>query len=181
MIKSDTRGVDALNADMPDTMLEPLIWNQLVAELGELPERPHIEPFDDQPWQQLPTLEDLEELWCALPVATIIMHRLATKAHGGGPDLSQYMAAQWQLADMELKLKKEREEQDAAAAAVDAGRLGENVAITVADTVGGGRAVPRRSKNRNKVGEGRKDLVEEDSRRAPQISGVGGAGKAKRR
>lgn len=175
MIEPDTRGVDALTGDMPDSMpeLPLLIWEGLVADLGELPDTPHIDPFDEQPWQQLPTIEDLEELWCASPLATIMMHRLAIKTHGERPDLPLYMAGQWQLAETELMLKKGRED-DERRQAVDIGGSGGDAAVEASASRGGGAGAARGSKNGDKVGTWGKTKLGKDSRRSQAVSRRGG-------
>lgn len=174
MIEPDTRGVDALTGSKPDNMpeLPTLIWDGLVAELGPLPDVPFLPvelEFDDGPWQQLPTIEDLEELWCALPVATIMMHRLAIKAHGEGPDLPAYMAAQWQLAETELRLKRERENGRHGRTADDRG-LGEDAAVEVAASGGSGTGAAGGSENGDPVGTWGKTKLGKDPRRSSKVS-----------
>lgn len=185
MIEPDTRGVDALTGSKPDNMpeLPTLIWDGLVAELGPLPDVPFLPvelEFDEGPWQQLPTLDDLEPLWCASPLATIIMHRLATSAHGEGPDLPRYMAEQWQLAEIELELKKGRED-DERREATDAGGSGGNAPVTVAPAGRGGRGAKGRSKNGDAVGTWGQTQLGKDPGRAQKVSRRGGAPEGARR
>lgn len=177
MIEPDTRGTDALSGKMDDSVAElaPLIWEGIIAELGPVPEAPQIDPFDEQPWKLLPTMEDLEELWAQSAPLDQMLHRLAITAHGDGDDLPRYMAAQRELADMELRWKKERDAEDAATA--DAGRSGEDGPVGAAGASAGGVAVSRRPKNGDTLGEADNATCQrKNRRRSPKVPGGLGAG-----
>jgi len=178
MIESDTRGIDALTGQSGDSVeqLPPLLWNQLVAEWGEMPERPYTAPFDDEPWQQLPTMEDLAQLWETSPLVSIMLHKLAIKVHGDGEDLPMFIARQWELADTELRLKREREAADATGEPVHAGGSGEAAGLGAAAALGGGGNVSGRSKNRHKVGKSRKTPLDPNAGKASPVHGWCGVG-----
>lgn len=180
-IKPDTRGTDALTGKVSDkvTELPAVIWEQIVAELGQIPEVPHIDPFDEQPWQLLPTMQELEELWSQAPLLERMLHEMAVSAHGDGEDLARYIAGQRALADMELVLKKGRE--DAAdAGKTDVGGPGGAAAVASADASAGGVAVPRRPKNGDKMGDKDNKAVKRPHRRgSSKVPGGLGAGIAK--
>ena len=180
MIESDTRGIDALTGQTGDNVeqLPPLLWNQLTAEWGEMPERPYTAPFDDEPWQQLPTIEDLEELWLTSPLISIMVHKLAAKVHGDGEDLPMFIARQRELAYVELRLKREREAADATGEPVHAGGSGGAASHGAAAALGGGGDVPRKPKNRNKVGKSRKTPLDPNAGKASPVHGWCGVGPA---
>lgn len=175
MNTADTVGVDALYGDVAADQIPAIIWDQMIAELGEVPEAPHIDPFDEQPWEQLPTMEDLEKVWLASPLLDIMVHKLATGSYTG-PDLPQYMAQQRWLADMELELKKGREASDVFTA--EAGGSVANVAISVAEALGGGRPVSGAPAGDHRLGRGRKARVGKNAGRASKVSGGRGSGNA---
>lgn len=131
--KLDSRGVDALRGDEP--LLGCRIWDEIVAELGEVPAAPVIEPFDEAPWQQL---------WEAHPAPLpldALLHELAMRAFGEGEDFPKFMAQQRFMAQVELDLIKQREVQDAQGAD-DTGAAGEVAGLVSAAALGGGGNVP---------------------------------------
>lgn len=180
MIEPDTRGIDALSGETPDNVpeLPLLIWEGLTADLGPIPEAPFLPSeleFDEQPWQLLPTLQDLEQLWLVSPLVDIMIHRLALKAHGDGEDLPRYIYEQWQLADLELKLKKEREAQD-----VQSGedyRAAKDGPVGAVAPVGGGQDLSGQPQNGDQVEQGRKVAVDPNSGRPPKVPRKRGAAK----
>ena len=177
MTKPDTRGVDALKGDMAASvaLLPARIWGEMETELGELPPAPHIDPFDEEPWQALPTMEELEKLWLVAPAVDIMIAQLAVRVHGEGPDLPRYIASQRELAYMELAWIKERELENEQAA--DTRHSAADGPVGAAAAAGSRGAVPRGSKNGHKVGKGRKAPRDPDTWGAQKISGRSGAGK----
>lgn len=186
MGKMNTRGVDALTGKLGEdaVQVQSLLYSQLMNEMADqFPAAPlygtDLE-FDDEPWQQLPTLEDLEQLWLMSPVVEIMLHKLAVKAHGEGPDLSQFLAQQRQLADFEVELRKQREalNADTAADGVDAGAAGTNATIGPAAHSGGGGDLPGGSENGDPVVSGGKTVRNQNLRRSPKVPRGRGVAKA---
>lgn len=177
MIETDTRGVDALTGDMPDTVTPPLsIWEGLLADLGPAPQVPTSSwtdtyPFDDEPWRALPTLEDLEKIWLGSPTVDIMIAQLAIKVHGDGPDLPKFIATQRDLAAMELAWIKEREADNA----TDNRRPGEPAGLTSAAHLGDSVDVPGEPENSHPVGKGRKAGSRKNTGRPSKVSGVTGS------
>jgi len=176
-VEPDTRGVDALSGRVDGSLLQPLIWLELEVELGQLPQVPQLDPFDEQPWRLLPTIEDMEQLWASSPPLETMLHRLAVSAHGDGEDLSRYMAAQRQLAEWELEFKKAREAHDAHGA--DDGAAAGSVATVVsADAGGGGLDFSGGPEDGYQVGKGRKTGLDPHGGRTPPVSRKRRPGKA---
>jgi hypothetical protein len=184
MIEPDTRGIDALSGQLDDNLLEPLLFHQLTAEMGQqLADAPwpqQLPVFDNEPWQQLPTIEQLGYLWSSPDeVLSEMIHHLGIVAHGEGPDLPQFMAAQRQLAEWELELKRAREADDAAGSeAVDDRGSGEDAAVGVAVAGGGGGDFPGGPEDGDSVGEGREAVVGPDTGKAQKVPRKRRAGKA---
>lgn len=179
-VEPDTRGIDALSGHMDDSVaqLPAAIWDELVAELGDIPPVPVIDPFDDAPWRQLPTIEDMEHLWEASAPLEAMLHKVAIVAHGDGPDLMQFMQHHRWLADMELELKRSREVPDADAEAVDNCGSGGDGSVGSADPQGGGTAVQGEPENGHPVVKGGKTRSGADTGRTQKVSGRGGSRKA---
>jgi hypothetical protein len=180
MVEPDTRGVDALSRLLDDNLLEPLIWLELETELGGVPQAPRIDPFDNAPWRQLPTIEELEHLWSTRDeLLSVMIHDLGVAAHGEGPDLMKFMAMQRQLAEWELDFKKQREAYDAEGAGTDDGAAAEGAAAVVSTDAGGGSVVVSGgSKDSYQVGKGRKVGLDPHAGRPPKVSRRRGPGKA---
>ena len=184
--KTDTRGIDALLGEMDANVaqVQPLLFHKLMAEMADqFPAAPvygtDLE-FDDEPWRRLPTLEDLEQLWLVLPAVEIMLHKLAIKAHGEGPDLPMFLAQQRQLADFEVELRKQREalNADTAADGVDTGAAGTNVTVKSAADGRGGGNLPGGSENGDPVVSGRKAGRNQDPGRSPKVPRGRGVAKA---
>lgn len=177
MIESDTRGIDALSGetDANVAQVQPLLFHQLMEEMADqFPVAPLSGPdleFDDEPWRQLPTMEDLEGLWLVAPAVDIMIHKLALKVHGEGPDLPKFIATQRDLAAMELQWIREREAENAANQAADIGGPGEAAAVASAAGLGSGRVVPGGSENSGPVGKSRKARGKANSRGASPVHG----------
>lgn len=168
--KLDTRGVDALRGDEP--LLGCRIWDEIVAELGEVPEPPVIEPFDEAPWQQL---------WEAHPAPLpldALLHELAMRAFGEGEDFPKFMAQQRFMAQVELDLIKQREAQDVQGAD-DSGAAGEAAGLVSAAALGGGGNVPGERENGDSVEPVGQAESGPDSGRAPKVSRGRGKGKTR--
>ena len=180
IVEPDVSGVAALSGRVDDNLLQPLIWLELIAELGELPQAPQLDPFDNAPWRQLPTIEELEYLWSTRDeLLSVMIHDLGVAAHGEGEDLPRYMAQQWQLADWELESKRVREAHDAEEAASDDGAGAAGAAKLVsADASGGGVVVPGGPEDGYQVGKGRKVGVDPHGGRSPKVSRQRCPGKA---
>ena len=179
-VEPDTRGIDAL-ADKLDDNVAPmptLIWDELVAHLGDVPPAPHIDPFDEAPWQALPTMAELENIWSPLTPLDSMLHEVAVRAHGDGADLMGYMARQRWLADIELDLKRGMVNGDAEAQAVDGAGSGKHEPVGAAGSAGGGADLPGKPKNSDKVGKSRKAPRDPDTWGAQKVSRRRGAGAA---
>lgn len=164
MIETDTRGIDALRGetDANVALLPARIWNEMIAELGDVPPVPEIDPFNDEPWLALPTMEQLEELWLVAPAVDIMVHRLALKLHGEGPDLPKFIATQRDLAEMELAWIREREAEDAAKHTADAGGSGGVATVVSAQAGGSGGGAAGGSEDGVQVGKVRKARRKKD-------------------
>jgi len=171
-VEPDTKGVDALSGHSDGSLLPPRIWLELQAELGLVPAAPHIDPFDDGPWRQLPPVEELEYLWSTPDqLFSSMIHNLGVAAHGEGEDLPRYMASQRRLADWELELKRAREAHSAEEARDDDdGAAGGVAAVVSADAGGGGVDFSGGPENGDAVGEGGQVSVDTHGRRPPKVS-----------
>lgn len=184
MIEPDTKGIDALSGKLDDSVCMPtLIWDGLVAELGPVPNVPFLPPeleFDDEPWLTLPTIQELEVIWSPFTPLDAMLHELAVRAHGDGPDLMEYMARQSWLANMELELKKEVIGGDSSRSGADGAGPGEHGPVGSAGAAGGGKDLPGGPENGNKVGKGRKAPRDPNTWGAQKVSRRGGVGAAAR-
>lgn len=180
-VEPDTRGIDALTGEPGDSVLLPaLIWEQMMAELGDLPPRPHIEPFADEPWRQLPTMQELERLWSQSTTLDQQIFQLAHRIHGEtGEDLMKFLAQQRQLAELELAWTREAELSERADA-FDGGRPVPDEPDAAAAALGGGEGVPGEPENSDPVDEGGQAEGHQDSRRPPKVSRRGGPRKTER-
>lgn len=170
LAEPDSRGVDALTGGTGDGVpLAPRIWEEMVAELGPLPPVPVTEPFDEQPWSLLPTLEQLQELWLASPLVDIMIHRLAVKIHGDGADLPMFMAQQREQAELELAWMREAEY--ARAETVHHSGFGQDGAVAAAAAGRGGADFPGGPEDSVTVGEGGQADQCQDAGRPSQVSG----------
>lgn len=185
MIEPDTRGIDALSGKLDDNVasMPTLIWDELVAALGPVPDAPFLPSeleFDEAPWQELPTLAELETIWSALTPLDSMLHELAVRVHGDGPDLMEYMARQQWLADIELELKRGTQDGDAGAQAVDGAGSGRHGPDGAADPAGGGADLSGKPENGDKVVKSGKAPRDPNSWGAQKVSRRRGAGKASR-
>lgn len=174
MIESDTRGIDALSGETDDNVALPaLIWEGVLAELGQLPEAPHIDPFDDEPWRLLPTVEQLEHLWASSPKLETLIYQTARRAAPAlGGSIASYMEQQWWLSEMELELIKGREAQcDEAAGTDDVGAAGGVAAVASADASGGGVDFSGGPEDGDAVGAGGEVAVAADAGQASPVQG----------
>ena len=168
MIESDTKGIDALSGQTGDIFLEPLIFDAMIAELGPIPDPPHIDPFDDTPWRALPTIEDLQHLWQESSPLDQLLHGII-----GGietDDLPRFLAAQQALADMELQLKKGR--LDAETSKPVGRRRRKDGADGGVVAGGGGRSVQGGSEDGDPVVEGGQAAVVPDAGRPSKVPGA---------
>lgn len=161
-IHVDTQGVDALLGGYD---ADARVWDELVAELGQLPPVPYTArelEFDEQPWLQLPTMRELAVLWGASPVSMLISD-IASRM-----ELDALLLAEERFkADIELAWIKEREAQDA-----DHGtRLDQHEAGSAAQAGRGGGAVPGEPENGDSVGEGGETPSDTNPRRPQKIQG----------
>ena len=181
MIKPDTRGVDALSGQLDDNLLQPLIFDELLAEmamqLADAPWPDQLPAFDETPWQELPTLDEMEPLWSASAPVDALIARLGITVHGDGEDLGQFMARQWHMAELELEFKRQREAQDAARADDDGAAAGA-AGLVSAETRRGGGDLPGGSEDGVALGEGGKAGRKANSGRTSKVSGKRGSGKA---
>lgn len=167
----DTRGVDALTGGTGDGVpLAPRIWEEMVAELGTLPSVPVVEPFDEEPWAQLPTVEQLQELWLASPLLDIMIHRLARQIHGDDVGLPMFLAQQRELAEIELAWKKEAGHAQAGQAVHGSGP-GQDGTVAAAAAGGGGAAVSGGPEDGVAVGKSRGTVHDPDTGGPSQVSG----------
>jgi len=181
MVEPDTRGVDALSGQLDDNLLQPLIFQQLEQEMAlqfaDAPWPQRLPEFDNAPWQDLPTVADMEPLWLASAPIDLLIATLGHKAHGEGPDLPEFMSRQWHLAGMELELKRAREASDAEGADDD-GAAGGAAGLVSAETGRGGGDFPGGPENGDQVGAGRKAGRKANRRRASKVPGEGSPGEA---
>lgn len=171
MIETDTRGIHPLTdeTDANVALLPARIWGEMIAELGDVPPVPEIDPFDDAPWLALPTMEQLEDLWLVSPAVDIMIHKLAVKLHGEGPDLPRFIATQRDLAEIELAWI--RGATHATEQAADLGGPGEPSTVASAAGLGGGEGLPGGPENGGSVGKDRKTRGRANSRRASAVQG----------
>lgn len=176
----DTRGIDALSGELDDSVTMPtLVWDQLIKDMGDIPGRPHIEPFDQEPWQQLPTLEELSVLWGASPVFMLIgdiVNRLDV------PDVPKFLAEQRFMAEIELGWIKEREARDAVNVEQDPDSTGsaQHGPVGTIDARGGGQDLPCGSEDGDTVGEDKEDCGDPHgggTQKVPRRRRAGGSGK----
>lgn len=177
VIEPDTRGVDALYGHV-DATVPAVIWGQIVNELGPVPPVPQLDPFDNEPWRQLPLIEELAYLWVESPIAAIIAD-LAIVAHGAGPDLPEFIARQRWLAGIEVELARERQAQHGqVGAGDDAGAVGEAAAVVSAAALRGGEDLSGESEDGVAVVEGGQVAGDPHVGAAPQVPRRRRAGKA---
>jgi hypothetical protein len=173
-VEPDSRGVDALSGQLDGNLLQPLIFQQLAQEmaqqLDDAPWPQQLPEFDDTPWRQLPTVEDMESLWLASAPIDSLIAKLGHRAHGEGPDLMEFMAQQWRMADLELEFKRAREAQGAEGT-VDGGGAAAAATIASAETRRGGGGFPRGSEDGDTVGEGGEAEVAAHPGPASKVSG----------
>ncbi len=173
MIEPDTKGIDGLSGELDDSVCMPtLIWDELVMHLGEVPPRPHIDPFDEEPWQELPTLAQLAPLWESTPMS-MLFHQIVSGLVV--EDLPRFIAEQRMLADIELAYRKEREAQDAEHHSAEPGQDGP---VGSAEAGGGGQLVSGEPENGDPVGEGGQTQRHSDTGRPQKVSRGAGKGKA---
>lgn len=161
-----------------DTLLAPLIFDELFVDMmGQLPVMPDLS-FDEQPWRDLPTIEDLQYLWLTSTPLEHLITAVAIKAHGDGEDLPRFLAQQRWLADMELALKKEAG--NGQAGADDGGGSGEAPPVASVDPHGGGGDLPGESEDGDTVGAGGQDRQHQDAGTPPAVPRKRGTRKAAR-
>lgn len=169
--KLDSRGVDALRGD--ELLLGCRIWDEMAAELGKVPAPPVIEPFDEQPWQ---------ELWEAHPAPLpldALLHELAMRTFGDGEDFPKFMAHQRFMAQVELDLTKQREAQNVQQGADDSGAAAGAAGVVSAAALGGGGDVPGERENGDPVEPVGQAEGSPDSGRASKVSRGRGKGKTR--
>ena len=174
----DTRGIDVLS-DMGDdnvTLLPALIFDQLFEEMFE--QLVAVDPmeilvdmvFQEEPWRDLPTIEDLQYLWLTSDAVEQMITRLALVATGGRFDeLPNYLMREQVLADMELRLKRGVGDEQAAGTAVDVGGSGEAAAVASAASGGGGGDLAGGPEDGDTVGEGEEVAEQKDTGGTPQV------------
>lgn len=168
MIDSDTRGVDALYGDIV-AELPPVIWFQIVNDLGPPPPVPQIDPFDEGPWRELPQIDELVHLWNASPVDYMIHSMVVNMPID---DVPKFLAQQRFMAQIEVDLIKERQAHDvqsAAAAGDDPGAAVQAAAVVSADAVRGGQDFPGEPEDGVAVVEGGQAAGNPHDRKASQI------------
>ena len=176
VVVPDASGVEALVAG--DVLLAPLIFDELFVEMmGQWPILPDL-GFDEAPWRDLPTIEDLQYLWLTSTPLEHLITAVAIRAHGDGEDLSRFVAQQRWLADMELMLKKEAG--NGQAGADDGGGSGEAPLVASADPHGGGGDLPGESEDGDTVGEGGQDCQHQNAGTPQKVPRKRGARKAAR-
>lgn len=175
MIKPDTRGIDALCGELDDnvTPLPTLIFDQLAAEMAQqftdAPWPDELPTFDAAPWDDLPTVADLEPIWSASTPIDAMISRLGVSAHGDGEDLMSFMARQWWLAGLELDLKRRREAEGDQADVDNGGAGTADGPVGSAAPGRGGGAVSGGPENGDTVGEGGQVAGGTDSGAAPAV------------
>lgn len=179
MIEPDTRGIDALSGELDDNVaqVQALLFHELMAEMADqFPVAPLSGPdleFDEQPWKQLPTLEDLEQLWHESPPLDAMLHRLIAGFTDKVDDVPRYVAAQRLLAEYELELRGGR---DAAERHdPDRGGSGRNAGRRSAKAAGAGADVPGEPENGDQVGKSRQAGANSNTGRASKVSRRGRA------
>lgn len=189
-VQPDARGVDALCPDLDANvaLVQPLIFDELYeemfAQLVEVdPEQILAEMvLDEKPWQDLPKIEELQYIW--LTPDQLISKLAATATAGRFDTMSDFLARQWWLADMELELQKEAAGDTGTD---DVGGSGETPPVASADPQRSGGDLPGGSENGDTVGEGGEDPQHQNvgttpsvprKRRARQAAGRGAVGDA---
>lgn len=181
-VEPDTRGTDALGGALDDNVapLRALIFDDLIIEMGGLFLAEPIDlSFDDEPWRELPTIEDLQHLWLSSTPIQQMITAVAIRVHGDGGDLPRYMAQQWQLAELELAWKKEAEHaEETGAGTVDGGGSAEAAGVASAAADGGGGDLPGGSEDGDAVGGGEEAAQPENTRRPSKVPRGRGSRKA---
>lgn len=166
----DSRGVDA--ACPGDVLVAPVIFDELMCEMSaQMPAAPIDLSFDDEPWQLLPTVQDLEALWCAVTPLERQITTLAMKLHGdNGVDFPQFVAQQRQLARWELAWIREAQHAQAAAT-TDVGGLGADATGGAAAAGGSGGGSSGGSEDGHEVVAGGQAAEHQNLGRSPSVSG----------
>ncbi len=182
MAEPDTRGVRDLSGVIDDSVasLPTLIFDQLYEEMFDdliVAEEPVDLGFDDDPWRQLPTIEDLQYLWLTCTPLAHLIAALAIKAHGDGPDLPMFIARQRERAELELAWTTERKAGDVGQPDDMAGP-GTSTSLASAEAGGGGGNFPGGPQDGDAMGAGGEADQRQDGGQAQKISRKRGASKA---
>lgn len=170
LVDADMRGICALRDKEAGTVL---YWfEDLKERLGDPAAAGPDVSFDETPWQQLPTFE---QLWDPTLDLHQMMRDIVIQAAQYG-DIEEMLDKAQQMADLEYRLKKEREH-DSSAAGHQAG-TGADGADGSAVAGGGGGVVPGGSEDGDAVGEVGPVAKLPNNRRPSKISGKRGSGKA---